>query len=84
MQTRFQVKPLLLHYPVGKEHSYEGNIDLISMKAIRHIDPLGDRIDIQDIKDYQSGKFEKISKDAREMMLEELASLDDEFAVICK
>lgn len=51
------------------------------MKAIRHVDPMGDRIDVQDVKDYQAGKYEKSSKEAREIMLEELASLDDEFAV---
>lgn len=66
---------------MGKEQTYEGNIDLISMKAIRHVDPMGDRIDVQDVKDYQAGKYEKSSKEAREIMLEELASLDDEFAV---
>jgi elongation factor G len=70
-----------LHYPVGKEQTYEGNIDLISMKAIRHVDPMGDRIDIQDVKEYQAGKYEKSSREAREIMLEELASLDDYFAV---
>jgi elongation factor G len=74
MVDRLKTTPLPLQFPIGKEESFQGMIDLISMKAIIY-DPhsLGDRFDILDVPD----AYLKEASRQREILIERLAEWDE-------
>ncbi len=74
MVDRLKTTPLPLQLPIGKEESFQGIVDLISMKAILY-DPhgLGTQFEVLDIpKDYLQEALTQ-----REILIERLAEWDE-------
>jgi len=74
MVKRLKTTPLPLHLPIGKEESFQGIIDLITMKALIY-DPhsLDDNFDIVNIP----SDYVKEAKQQREILIERLAEGDE-------
>jgi len=74
MVNRLKTTPIPLQLPIGKEESFQGIIDLITMKALIY-DPhsLGDRFDILDIP----SDYLKEAHHQREVLIERLAERDE-------
>jgi len=49
MVDRLGARPVPLQIPIGAEDAYIGHIDLLTMKAIRYTDPLGQRWEEEEI-----------------------------------
>jgi elongation factor G len=49
MIDRLGARPVPLQIPIGSEDAYIGHVDLLTMKAIRYTDPLGQRWDEEEI-----------------------------------
>jgi elongation factor G len=49
MVDRLGARPVPVQIPIGSEDAYIGHIDLLTMKAIRYTDPLGQRWDEEEI-----------------------------------
>jgi elongation factor G len=49
MVDRLGARPVPLQIPIGAEDAYIGHVDLLTMKAIRYSDPLGQRWDEEEI-----------------------------------
>lgn len=77
MRTRLNSNAIPVQLPIGKEDSFVGCVDLISMKALTwDSDETGALFKIEDIP--ENLKAEAIA--AREQMIEALANVDDEIA----
>ncbi|MDO8684225.1 MAG: elongation factor G [Armatimonadota bacterium] len=59
--------------PIGAESDFEGVIDLLSMKAIRYLDDLGENVEITDIPANLKSK----AVEMRDAMVEAVAEVDD-------
>ena len=44
MIDRLGARPVPLQIPIGAEDKFEGHVDLLTMKAIRYVDPLGAKL----------------------------------------
>jgi len=67
----FEPKPILLQLPIGKEDSFSGIVDLLSMKAITYTDG---KASVGDIPD----DLKETAESEREAMVENIAEADDE------
>ncbi|MEW6351977.1 MAG: elongation factor G [Thermodesulfobacteriota bacterium] len=67
------VKPVLLQLPVGKESSFKGVVDLLSMKAVL-FDGDGRKLSKTDIPD----DLKDEAQSRREVLIEDLAEVDDQ------
>jgi len=74
MADRLKTTPLPLQIPIGREDTFQGMIDLITMKAFLYdAQSLGDRYDILDIPE----AYLKEASRQREALIERLAERDD-------
>jgi len=73
VKESLQVKPLVLQLPIGKEASFKGVVDLLSMKAIT-FDGDGKNYSKTDIPDDLNDE----AASRREVLIEDLAEVDDE------
>src|SRR5438094_560408 len=48
---RLGAKPVALQLPIGAEDKFMGHIDLVTMKAITYVDPLGQKWEEGDVPD---------------------------------
>jgi len=81
MKNRLHTRPLPIQIPIGAESNFQGVVDLIREKAIiwnDSIDPLGSIFEYIPIPEEMRGEV----KEFRERMLETLAEVDDDFAVL--
>ncbi len=77
MKKRLNANPLPLQLPIGKEENFEGIVDLLKMKALYFDENTkGLKVIEKDIPSELVGKAEEM----REVILESLSDLDDEFA----
>lgn len=75
IQEKFNVVPLIIELPVGKEDKFEGVIDLITMKSLLFdSESFGAEIIETDIPD----EYSKIAEEYREKMLETVCEANDE------
>ena len=74
MRERLNAHPIAVQLPIGKEDTFRGIIDLISMKAELYEDDLGTIIQESDIPD----DLLETAKKYREEMIEEIADFDEE------
>jgi len=76
INKRLKIKPLLLNFPIGEESSLSGLIDLIDFKKLTYNSDFGEDVISEeiDIKDKFYPKYFKL----REILIEELSSLDDQ------
>jgi len=49
MKNKFNVNPLPVQIPIGKEDKFTGIIDLVTMKAVIYKDVMGLQYNIEDI-----------------------------------
>lgn len=74
MRERLNAHPIAVQLPIGKEDTFRGIIDLISMKAELYEDDLGTIIQESDIPE----DLLETAKKYREEMIEEIADFDEE------
>jgi elongation factor G len=78
MKERLGANAVPIQWPIGLEDTYKGVIDLVEMKAVYFMDDLGKEINITDIPN----DMKKIAEEKRNVMIEKLADLDDEIAML--
>ena len=74
MKERLQANAVPIQLPIGKEDSFEGIIDLLSMKAYFYRDDLGEKIDECEIPDDMKELADKYHQE----LLEAVAETDEE------
>jgi elongation factor G len=78
MKERLGANAVPIQWPIGFEDTYKGVIDLVEMKAVYFLDDLGKEISITDIPD----DMKKIAEEKRGVMLEKLADISDDIAML--
>ena len=73
MKDRLGANPVALQIPIGKEDTFKGMIDLITMKADVYMDDLGTTIDEQEIP----AEYKAQAEEYRQLLLEAVAETDD-------
>jgi elongation factor G len=73
MIDRLGAHPVPIQLPIGAENSFEGVIDLVTMKAIYYKDELGTEQEEREIPD----QLRAAAEAAREHLLEEVSHYDD-------
>ncbi len=74
MVDRLGARPVPLQIPIGAEDAFQGHIDLVTMRAMRFVDPLGQSWQDEDIPAELVGPAEA----ARHELVEAVADHDDE------
>jgi elongation factor G len=74
MIDRLGAKPVALQIPIGNEDAYVGHVDLITMKAIRYVDPLGATWEEDEIP----GELKEQAEQYHHDLVEAVADHDDE------
>ncbi len=78
MEERLGANAAAIQWPIGREDTFRGIIDLVEMNAYMYNDDLGQNIDNVEIPaDYQELALEK-----RNLMIEKLADINDEIAML--
>jgi elongation factor G len=74
MRTRLQAKPVAIQYPLGKEDTFRGIIDLIESKAIVFQDgSQGSEFTVEDVPE----DYKQIVHDYREKLIEAASEVDE-------
>ncbi len=73
MKTRLGAHPVALQIPIGKEDTFKGMVDLITMKAEIYEDDLGKTINETDIPE----EYKAQAEEYRGILLEAVAETDD-------
>ena len=76
MIDRLGAKPVAVQIPIGAEDQFIGHVDLVTMKAIRYVDPLGQSWEEGEIP----AELKEQAEQYRHDMIETLADHDDEIA----
>src|SRR5579859_3903058 len=74
MVDRLGARPVPLQIPIGAEDEFQGHIDLVTMRAVRFVDPLGQSWQDEDIPEELQAQAEA----ARHDLVEAVADHDDE------
>jgi len=77
IKTRLGANPIAIQLPIGSESNFEGIIDLINMVAIKQSGEMGENVSIETIP----MDMIEISKEYRNVMLEQIAELNDKFMI---
>ena len=77
IKTRLGANPIAIQLPIGSEDNFEGIIDLINMVAIKQSGEMGENVSIETIP----MDMIEISKEYRNIMLEQIAELNDKFMI---
>jgi elongation factor G len=78
MEDRLGALPLPLQWPIGAEDEFKGVIDLVDMKAVYFNDEIGVDIVTTDIP----AELQDLADEKRAMMIERLADVDDDVAML--
>jgi elongation factor G len=78
MAERLGANAVPIQWPIGLEDTFKGVVDLVEMKAIYFMDDLGKELNITDVPADMKDVVEK----QRNVMIEKLADLDDEIAML--
>src|SRR5581483_8481076 len=74
MVDRLGARPVPVQIPIGAEDEFQGHIDLITLRAVRFVDPLGQSWQDEDIPEELQAQAEA----ARHDLVEAVADHDDE------
>ncbi|MDX6551749.1 MAG: elongation factor, partial [Gaiellales bacterium] len=74
MVDRLGAKPVALQIPIGAEDSFMGHVDLVTMKAVRYVDPLGQTWEEGEIP----AELVEQAEQYRHDMIEAVADHDDD------
>ena len=77
MIDRLGARPVPLQIPIGAEDKFEGHVDLLTMKAIRYVDPLGSSWDEGEIPDELKEQAQTYHHD----LIEAVADHDEDIMV---
>ena len=78
MEDRLGANAVPIQWPMGAEDNFIGLINLVTMQAYTYMDDLG--VDIQEGE--IPAEFQEIAKEKRNLMIEKLADVDDEIAML--
>lgn len=78
IKEKLNANPIIIQLPIGSEDKFEGIVDLINMVAIKQSGEMGENIIIESIP----SDMIEISKKCRDIMLEQLANINDKFMEI--
>ncbi|MFO7546131.1 MAG: elongation factor G [Trueperaceae bacterium] len=78
MDERLGAHAIPLQWPMGEEDAFIGLLDLVEMKAVTFHDDLGQDIRVDDIP----AEFQELAEAKRAIMIERLADVDDEVALL--
>ena len=78
MRDRLGANGVPVQWPMGAEDKFVGLIDLIDMVAITYGDDLGTAIEVVEIP----AAFTELAAEKRNLMIEKLADVDDEVAML--
>jgi elongation factor G len=78
MEERLAANAVPIQWPMGQEEHFSGIIDLVEMKAVTYGDDLGKDIRVIDIPD----DYRALAEEKRAYMVEKLADIDDEVAML--
>ncbi|KAM8960832.1 ribosome-releasing factor 2, mitochondrial [Pelodytes ibericus] len=86
IKEKLKVKPLLMQLPVGQGKSFSSLVDLVSMETIAwnpgaNVDD-GRFFDRKPLTDSSNPELLKDAGEARNVLIEQVADLDDEFATL--
>ncbi|MCF0154364.1 MAG: elongation factor G, partial [Veillonella sp.] len=74
MKTRLQAASVAIQVPIGAEDTFEGIIDLMTMKAEIYKSDDGKEYEITEIP----AEYQEVANERREMMIDAIAETDDE------
>ena len=77
MVERLGARPAPVQIPIGSEDAYIGHIDLLTMKAIRYVDPLGQKWEEGDIPE----DMRELAETYRHDLIEAVADHDEEIMI---
>ncbi len=77
IKTRLNANPIIIQLPIGSESNFDGIIDLINMVAIKQSGEMGENVFIENIPT----DMLEISSKYRNIMLEQIAELNDKFMI---
>ncbi|MGB9638168.1 MAG: elongation factor G [bacterium] len=77
IKERLLVKPIPIQIPIGAENEFKGVIDLINLKEVYWTNDDGSNYEFRDISD----TYLEQALNARNIMLETISELDDDFMV---
>jgi elongation factor G len=78
MEERLGANAVPIQWPMGREDTFKGIIDLVTMRAYSYMDDLGKDIRESDIP----AEYTDIAEEKRNLMIEKLADIDDELAML--
>ena len=78
MKDRLAANAVPIQWPMGREDNFSGIIDLVEMQAYTYMDDMGQDIQTGDIP----AEYQEIAKEKRSLMIERLADVDDEIAML--
>ena len=74
MRDRLGATPLPIHVPIGAEEAFTGIVDLVEMKAVSYVNPLGTEFEVGEIPSELAGRAEA----AHHALIDGIAEFDDE------
>jgi elongation factor G len=74
MVDRLGARPVAIQIPVGAEDGFEGVVDLVEMKLLRYVDPLG----MQWEESAPEGELAELAEEYRHALIEAVADHDEE------
>jgi elongation factor G len=77
MIDRLGARPVPVQIPIGSEDAYIGHIDLLTMRAIRYVDPLGQKWEEGDVPEDMREQAESYRHD----LIEAVADHDEEIMI---
>jgi elongation factor G len=77
MVDRLGARPVPVQIPIGSEDAYIGHIDLLTMRAIRYVDPLGQKWEEGDVPEDMREQAESYRHD----LLEAVADHDEDIMI---
>jgi elongation factor G len=77
MIDRLGARPVPVQIPIGSEDAYIGHIDLLTMRAIRYVDPLGQKWEESDVPEEMREQAESYRHD----LIEAVADHDEDIMI---
>jgi elongation factor G len=77
MVDRLGARPVPVQIPIGSEDAYIGHVDLLTMKAIRYVDPLGQKWEEGEVPE----DMRELAETYRHDLIEAVADHDEEIMI---
>jgi elongation factor G len=77
MIDRLGARAVALQIPIGQEDAYIGHVDLVTMKAIRYVDPLGQKWEEGDVPE----ELRELAETHRHDLVEAVADHDEDIMI---